>query len=409
MMQENREVLSFAQAKKAEELCGTPCFLFDEKGILEEIETLQKAFAWQEGYCNYVPIRDVPNEGMLRRLRKAGCGVLAVGKGELMLAQKCGFQGEFLLYQPVCKDYDGAELAESLQAGWLAVSPELLPPLPVRQVLLRCFPDREYLKPLRHIKTVSLKDGMNFRQLTQAVQTLMARGYREVGLELQLKPYDLHPGFYSGKAEVLLSISRDLQAQTGITVSVCNPGDSPGHDHRKDRLPCSITEEAQRIDDLRQAYAPDVTPTFQTALGRQVLQKHGFLLTKVQEIRRTEKRYLVLNASVAQCLRIAVQKTEHKVSLLCGKSRKERPSLLYAVIGQLPDAFDRFSGASVLPEAQVGDYCLIHDMGCSGTSMPSLYGLAPVYPCCLLDERGEWNLLSKGRTQEEVVEFFTAW
>lgn len=409
MTEERTEVLPYALAKKADELCGTPCILFDEKGICEEIENLKAAFSWQDGYCNYIPIRDVPNAELLRRLGSAGCGVLAVGRGELLLAKKCGFRGNRLLYQPVSKDYDSAELAAELHAGWLAVSPELLPPLPVGQVLLRCFPEKEYLKPLRHIKTAGLKDGMDFRQLTQAVQTLMARGYHEIGLELQLKPYDLRPGFYSGKAEILFSIGRDLQKRTGVIVAVCNPGESPGHDYRKDRQPCEIPEEAQRIHELWQTFAPDLRPRLQTALGRQILQYHGILLTKVQEIRRTEKRYLVLNASVAQCLRIAVQKTEHRASLLYPKSRKERVPLLYAVVGQQPDAFDRFAGACVLPEAQVGDYCLIHDVGCSGISMPSLYGMTSVCPSCLLGTDGELTLLTPGRSPEEVVDFLTTW
>lgn len=409
MTEEKKTVLSFAQAKKAEQLFGTPCFLFDEAGIHEELKALHCAFAKQEDYCNYIPIRDVPNPVLLQRLAQAGSGFLAVGKGELMLAEKCGLHGEQLLYQPVCKDFSGAELAEKLHAAWLAVSPELLPPMPVRQVLLRCLPEKEYMKPLRYVKTAGLKDGMNFRQLTQAVQMLMARGYEEVGLELQLKPYDLHTGFYSGKTEVLFSIGMDLQKQTGVRISVCNPGDNPGHDYRKDRVPCSITEEAQRIFEMQQSLPSDFRPRVQTALGRQILQNHGTLLTKVQEIRQTEKRYLVVNASVAQCLRIAVQKTEHRISLLYGKSRKERTPFLYSVVGQQPDGFDHFAAACVLPEAQEGDYCLIHDMGCSGISMPSFYGLLSMYPACLMQENGELIQLSPGRTEQDVLEFLTAW
>lgn len=83
--------------------------------------------------------------------------------------------------------------------------------------------------------------------------------------------------------------------------------------------------------------------------------------------------------------------------------------MLYAVVGQQPELFDRFSGSCVLPEAQVGDYCLIHDVGCSGISMPSLYGVSSLCPVCLLEENGDLTLLSKGRSEEEVLGFLTAW
>jgi diaminopimelate decarboxylase len=96
------------------------------------------------------------------------------------------------------------------------------------------------------------------------------------------------------------------------------------------------------------------------------------------------------------------------VSVL-GKNQVEGRKL-YSLVGNLPDSFDRLvAKGRMLPKIEPGEYCVVHDVGCGGRSMPMLYGLRPVAAEFLYEQDGTIRQISKRRSEKEVLDFLTAW
>ena len=114
-----------------------------------------------------------------------------------------------------------------------------------------------------------------------------------------------------------------------------------------------------------------------------------------------------MDAGISQYNRPLLKQAYRHVSVL-GRNEVENRKL-YSLVGSLPDNFDRLvSKGRMLPKVEPGDYCVIHDVGCGGRSMPLLYGLRPVAPEFLYEE-GTIRQIAPKRTPQEVLDFLTAW
>ena len=87
-----------AQLEKIVKKYPTPFHLYDEKGIRENCRRLYKAFSWNKGFREYFAVKATPTPKILQILKEEGCGVDCASEVELMLAHKCGFQGEEIMF-----------------------------------------------------------------------------------------------------------------------------------------------------------------------------------------------------------------------------------------------------------------------------------------------------------------------
>ena len=76
----------------------TPFHLYDERGIRENARAVNAAFAWNGGFKEYFAVKATPTPAILKLLREEGCGADCSSLTELMLAEKCGFRGEEIMF-----------------------------------------------------------------------------------------------------------------------------------------------------------------------------------------------------------------------------------------------------------------------------------------------------------------------
>ena len=76
----------------------TPFHLYDEKGIRENARRLRAAFAWNPGFKEYFAVKATPNPAILKILREEGCGTDCSSLTELMMSDRCGFQGSEIMF-----------------------------------------------------------------------------------------------------------------------------------------------------------------------------------------------------------------------------------------------------------------------------------------------------------------------
>ena len=87
-----------SQLEKIVKKYPTPFHLYDEKGIRENCRKLYKAFSWNKGFREYFAVKATPTPRILQILKEEGCGVDCASEVELMLADKCGFRGEEIMF-----------------------------------------------------------------------------------------------------------------------------------------------------------------------------------------------------------------------------------------------------------------------------------------------------------------------
>ena len=101
---------------RAAEQFPTPFHLYDEKGIRETARKVREAFSWCPDFREYYAVKALPNPQILKILREEGCGLDCSSETELLLAKRCGFTGEEIMFSANAMPPGEFELARSLGA-----------------------------------------------------------------------------------------------------------------------------------------------------------------------------------------------------------------------------------------------------------------------------------------------------
>ena len=102
-------------------------------------------------------------------------------------------------------------------------------------------------------------------------------------------------------------------------------------------------------------------------MGRMITGPYGYLVTRVRHIKDTYKKYVGLDASMANLMRPAIYGAYHHITVM-GKQDQSHDQL-YDVTGSLCENNDKFAIDRMLPHIEVGDILVIHDSGAHGHAM----------------------------------------
>ena len=396
-----------AKLKKLADSGVTPFYLYDEAGIRQSCRLLRQQFDWQPGFQNFFPIRENTNPTLLKIFLDQGLGVLACGRAELLLAKKCGFREEKLLYAPMARDLEATELALELEAGWLLQSPNLIPVQRVPRVLLRFYPTPARGIMSRPSRAERSKNGFTEPQLLEAIRLLRVRGVPSIGLAMDVAGSSFQPGFYAAQAAALFQLLPTIQGQTGVTVDACCLGDGFVPPYRPNVTVPSLEEEVWEIRRLYEQLPEALRPNMQTTVSKLLLERHGLLVTKVLEVRQLFRDILIVDASACQFLRPALKQAYRHISVLGMRQTVNRRR--YLIAGYLPEEFDRFSDGRMLPICQQGDYCVIHDVGCGAQSMSMAYAMQPPCGAYLYGADGRFRQIAAAPSETQVLDFLMQW
>ncbi|MBD8972317.1 MAG: diaminopimelate decarboxylase, partial [Clostridiales bacterium] len=109
----------FVTKEQIDRICTqfpTPFHLYDEKGIRENARKLQKAFSWNKGYKEFFAVKATPNPTILRILKEEGCGTDCSSYTELLMSDRCGFEGQYIMFSSNDTPAEEFKLAAKLGA-----------------------------------------------------------------------------------------------------------------------------------------------------------------------------------------------------------------------------------------------------------------------------------------------------
>ena len=406
--------VTLPQLQKITEEYPTPFHIYDEAGIRQTAREVNRAFAWNPGFREHFAVKATPTPGILKILKEEGCGTDCSSMAELVMSQRCGFQGEEIMFSS--NDTPAEEFRKAAELGAI--------------INLDDFTHIDYLKDtLGYIpETIccrynpggvftlgeskegfqvmdnpgNAKYGMTRPQLFEAYRKLKSMGAKHFGLHAFLASNTLSNDYYPTLARQLFQLAVELEKETGADIAFIDLSGGVGVDYRPDQPRNDIAVIGEGV---HRAYDEILVPAGMgdvricTELGRFMLAPHGHLVTRAIHEKHIYKEYIGVDACAVNLMRPAMYGAYHHITVM-GKENAPCDHK-YDVVGGLCENNDKFAVDRMLPRIDMGDLLVIHDTGAHGFSMGYNYNGRLRSAELLLQQDGSVRLLRRAETLDD--------
>lgn len=397
--------VTLEKLKEIEKEVPTPFYLYDEKGIRENVKKIREAFSWNPGYREYFAVKATPNPWLLKLLKKEGCGADCSSLTELMLSDAAGLSGGEIMFSSNDTPDEDFLLAAKLGAiinlddfthidilNRLAGIPET--------ISCRYNPGGVFKASNAIMDNPGeAKYGFTREQMTEGFKKLMKLGAKHFGIHAFLASNTTGNEYYPALAGVLFQLAADLHRETGAHISFINLSGGVGVAYRPDQTPPDILKIGRQV---KKVYEEILVPAgmgdvaIYTEMGRFMLGPYGILVAKAIREKHIYKEYIGLDACAANLMRPAMYGAYHHITVM-GKENAPCDHK-YDVTGGLCENNDKFAIDRMLPKIEMGDLLVIHDTGAHGHSMGYNYNGKLRSAEILLHEDGSFDQIRRAET-----------
>ena len=391
----------------------TPFHLYDEKGMRANARGLNQAFAWNRSFREYFAVKATPTPAILKVLKSEGCGVDCSSLTELMLAERCGFQGHEIMFTSNNTLAEEFQLAHRLGA---IINLDDITHVDFLERSIGCIPETVFCRynpggvfTLGESKEGfqvmdtpgEAKYGMTRAQLTEAFRALKRKGARHFGLHAFLASNTISNEYYPELAGILFRLA-DLQKETGCKVTFINLSGGIGVPYLPEQEAIDIAAVGEGV---RRKYEEILVPAGMgdvelcSELGRYMMGPYGCLVTRAIHEKHIYKEYIGVDACAADLMRPAVYGAYHHITVM---GKEDAPcDHTYDVTGALCENCDKFAVDRPLPAIETGDLLVIHDTGAHGHCMGYNYNGKLRSAELLLKEDGGVEMIRRAETPED--------
>jgi diaminopimelate decarboxylase len=385
----------------------TPFHLYDEQAIRANARRLLRAFAWAPGFREFFAVKACPNPHVLKILQEEGFGADCSSLPELILAERVGLRGEQIMF--TSNDTPAPEYVKARELGAVinlddishiaflerhAGLPELL-----------CF--RYNPGPLREGNAIigkpeEAKYGFTKEQLLEGYRIVRDKGVRSFGLHTMIASNELNPQYFVDTARMLFALAAEISGALGIRLEFVNIGGGIGIPYKPEQEAVDLELVAAGI---QKAYEEMIRPRglhplrLYMEMGRLITGPYGYLVTRVLHLKDTYRKYVGVDACMANLMRPALYGAYHHITVM-GKENQPR-DVIYDVTGSLCENNDKFAIQRPLPRIEVGDLLVLHDTGAHGYAMGFNYNGKLRSAELLLRPDGEVRQIRRAETVED--------
>ena len=386
----------------------TPFHLYDEKGIRETARGLYKAFSWNKGFKEYFAVKATPNPTILKILKEEGCGTDCSSLTELMMSDRCGFDGSEIMFSS--NDTPAEEFILAKQLG----ATINLDDITHIEFLKECAGIPEEISCRYNPGGVfalgtdimdnpgDAKYGMTTEQIFEAFKQLKELGVKEFGIHSFLASNTVSNEYYPTLAKILFELAVELRDKTGADIKFINLSGGVGVAYKPDQTPNDIAVIGEGV---RKVYDEVLTPNgmgdvaIYTEMGRFMMGPYGGLVTRAIHQKHIYKEYIGCDACAVNLMRPAMYGAYHHITVM---GKEDQPcDHKYDVTGSLCENNDKFAIDRMLPEVEVGDLLFIHDTGAHGFSMGYNYNGKLKSAEVLLKEDGSFEVIRRAETPKD--------
>jgi len=388
----------------------TPFYVYDEQGIREGARRLTRVFSWARGFKEYFAVKATPNPHILTILKEEGFGADCSSLPELLLAERVNITDEEIMF--TSNDTPAAEFQQARRLGAIINLDDIthIPFLERHAGIPDVISFRYNPGPARVGNSIigepqAAKYGLTRPQLLQAYQIMKAKGVQRFGLHTMVISNELNHEYFIETANMLFDLVIEIHQKSGIRMEFINLGGGIGIPYKPNQKPVDL----QKISDgIRTSYAEKIVTCGLDPLrvtmecGRLITGPHGYLVASVLHLKDTYRKYVGLDASMANLMRPGMYGAYHHMTIL----GKEKAALneVYDVTGALCENNDKFAIERQLPKIDIGDLVVMHDAGAHGHAMGFNYNGKLRSAEFLMQQGGSFKMI---RRAETVDDYFT--
>ena len=355
----------------------TPFYLYDEKAIRDNMADFTKAFSIFPKFTEHFAVKAMPNPYMLKVLADCGCGGDCSSLPELMLCQMSGITGERVIF--TSNETPAEEFQLAYKQGNIINLDDITHIEFLRDALDGKFPElicfRYNPGPLKEGNAIigkpeEAKYGLTREQIFEAYKKSRDFGAKRFGLHTMVASNELNPDYFVDTAKMLFELTVELKEKLGIKIEFLDLGGGIGIPYKPGQKKVDLFEVAKKI---RALYDSMIVPAGLDGLeikwecGRPITGPYGWLVTKAIHKKDTYRKYIGVDACMADLMRPGMYGAYHEVTV-SGKEAAPKTEV-YDVVGSLCENCDKFAVQRPLPKIQNGDLVIIHDAGAHGRAM----------------------------------------
>ena len=355
----------------------TPFYLYDEKAIRDNMADFTKAFSIFPKFTEHFAVKAMPNPYMLKVLADCGCGGDCSSLPELMLCQMSGITGERVIF--TSNETPAEEFQLAYKQGNIINLDDITHIEFLRDALDGKFPElicfRYNPGPLKEGNAIigkpeEAKYGLTREQIFEAYKKARGFGAKRFGLHTMVASNELNPDYFVDTAKMLFELSVELKEKLGIKIEFLDLGGGIGIPYKPGQKKVDLFEVAKKI---RALYDSMIVPAgldgmeIKWECGRPITGPYGWLVTKAIHKKDTYRKYIGVDACMADLMRPGMYGAYHEVTV-SGKEAAPKTEV-YDVVGSLCENCDKFAVQRPLPKIENGDLVIIHDAGAHGRAM----------------------------------------
>lgn len=382
---------------------GTPCYVYSETAILNALRQYQTAFSLFPSLICYA-VKANSNLALLRLLAHHGAGFDIVSGGELHRVLKAGANPQRVVFSGVGKSTQ--EIDQALEAGILSFNVESEAELTriaerarlcgvLAPIALRVNPEVDaqthpYIATGLRTSKFGVEPSLALRLYHQAAAS---NNLRVVGIDCHIGSQITRLEPFLEAAERVLELVDQLAAD-GIKLNHIDLGGGVGIHYQKENTP-SISAYAEALQQRLKGFSG----TLLLEPGRSIVGNSGLLLTRVEYLKTTPERQLVVvDAGMNDLMRPALYQAWHDmVHVLPPRQETQEVD----VVGPVCESSDVLGKDRQLA-VQQGDLLAILSCGAYGSSMGSQYNSRPRPPEVLIKAETH-TLIRRRETLDDLL------
>ena len=388
----------------------TPFHIYDEKAIRENARSLLNLFAWNPGFKEFFAVKAAPNPFLLKLLHAEGFGADCSSLPELILAERAGIVGGEIMFSS--NDTPAEEFVKSRSLG-ATINLDDISHIDFLQqccgipetISVRYNPGKLREGSFIMGKPEEAKYGFTRAQVFEGLHATSSQG-RETLRTARLSGLQRAESaiLRRNRGDAVPFGRRGVAEAWQIRVQFVNISGGVGIPYKPDETAVDLSAVSAGI---RAGYDKLVRPAGLHPLalymecGRAITGPYGYLVSRVLHIKNIYKKYVGLDACMANLMRPAMYGAYHHITV-AGKEGEPRDQL-YDVTGSLCENRDKFAVDRRLPRIDIGDLVVIHDAGAHGHSMGFNYNGKLRSAELLLRENGE---VLQIRRPETIDDYF---
>lgn len=361
---------------------GTPLYVYDFNKIETNAEKLLAAFQHPTIKTEiFYAMKANCHPAILILLADKGLGMDCVSPGELQLAKDAKLPGDKILYTA---NYESEEeLKAALESAVIINLDDInsfsrlirngIPEL----VSFRINPGKGRGK-YEQITTggVKAKFGVPFEKAVEAYRIAKDAGVKKFGAHMMTGSGTLDDEHFPVMLDLLLSHLEKVSKELGIQFEFIDMGGGIGIPYHPDEEPMNLEKVAKNCYEILEKRSKEYnlgTPALAMEPGRFFVGDAGWLITKVNGIKESYKKFIGVDAGFHTLIRPALYDAQHTF-VVNGKEKVEKTET-YDVCGQICENTDILVSDYQFPKVEEGDLLVIENAGAYGNVMSMPYNL----------------------------------